>query len=82
MRNAETIAYMIVGLAIISGFRFWYRSLTAWLVSFRYPPQPPVPTWTYCIAGDHMARSDHMAWYGDAFICDDCVNPPPEGTES
>lgn len=80
MRNTETLIMTMAGVAMIYGVRYMYRELIAFIVSFRYPDhRREVPEWTYCIAGDHMARSTEMAWYGDAFICDGCVAPHTSG---
>lgn len=75
MHNAQTVFMTVMGALFLQGLKLICREFGDWVRSWTQPmaQAPATVQWTYCIAGDHMARSDHMAWYGEAFLCDECV---------
>lgn len=80
MHNAATFGYMIAGVLILTGLERLFWVVARWMALIAYPPpapthqsEPPVDTWQYCLAGDHMAHSRDMAWFGGIFLCRKCV---------
>lgn len=72
---------LLVGLAIITGVKYWWLWFRAFLQRILNPPvkEVPVPHWTWCQYGGyrgegHRVRTESAAWDNDNFICDDCLH--------
>ena len=76
--RSEQYGYILIGLLIVGGARYWLTRIRAFAQRITTPrteyvaTPEPIRSRVWCIGCQRLVRRDLVAWDGSEYICEEC----------